>query len=119
MPLITCPNCQHQFEPTDSIREDLQKELRSKMLDWQKKKDEEFKQRESDFQKQLHTKDELAAKALDSEKKKLAAALETQLRQQISGDFANQIKMLEQQKSEGEERLKTAREKELSFLKKE
>jgi len=119
MPLITCPNCQHQFEPTDSIREDLQKELRSKMVDWQKKKDEEFKQRESDFFKQLQSKDEQAAKLLDSEKKKLASELSEQLRKQISGDFTNQIKMLEQQKADSDERLKSAREKELTFLQKE
>ena len=33
---IKCPNCGHQFEPTDSIREEVQRELRNKMTEWQK-----------------------------------------------------------------------------------
>lgn len=119
MPLITCPNCQHHFEPNDAIRDEIEKSLRGKMVDWQKKKDDEFKQRETDFIKQLQQKDEAAAKALEAEKKKLATALEEQLRKQISGDYANQITMLQQQKAESDERLKAARDKELSFLQKE
>ena len=119
MPLIICPNCQHQFEPTDAIRDELQKELRSKMVDWQKKKDEEFQAERAALQKQLTAKDAEAAKALEAEKKKLATALEEQLRKQISGDYANQITMLQQQKAESDERLKTARDKELAFLQKE
>ena len=116
MPLITCPNCQYQFEPNDAIRDEIEKNLRSKMVDWQKKKDDEFKQRENDFTKQLQLKDETAARALEVEKKQLATALEEQLRKQISGDFANQITMLQQQKTESDERLKTARETELAFM---
>ncbi|MES2777849.1 MAG: DUF2130 domain-containing protein [Bacteroidota bacterium] len=119
MPLITCPNCQHHFEPNDAIRDEIEKNLRSKMVDWQKKKDDEFRQRETEFVKQLQLKDEATAKAIESEKKKLAASLEEQLRKQISGDFANQITVLQQQKTESNERLKTAREKELAFMQKE
>ena len=39
---IKCPNCGHQFEPNESIREEIEKELRTKAADWQKKKNEEF-----------------------------------------------------------------------------
>ena len=34
---IKCPNCGNLFEPTDAIREEVEKELRIKMQDWQKK----------------------------------------------------------------------------------
>ncbi|MEO7313259.1 MAG: DUF2130 domain-containing protein [Chitinophagaceae bacterium] len=119
MPLITCPGCQHQFEPNDAIRDELQKELRSKMVDWQKKKDDEFQAERTALQQQLLAKDADAAKTLETEKKKLATVLETDLRKQITGDFSNQITMLQQQKAESDERLKTAREKELAFLQKE
>ncbi len=119
MPLITCPNCQHQFEPTDALRDEIKKGLRGEMMDWQKKKDEEFKLKESDFNKQLQLKDAAVANAIENEKKKLAIALEEQLRKQISGDFANQITMLQQQKAESEASLKIARVKELGFLQKE
>ncbi|HTB52235.1 MAG TPA: DUF2130 domain-containing protein [Ferruginibacter sp.] len=39
---ITCPNCGHQFELNESLKNEVEKELRGKMLDWQKKKEEEF-----------------------------------------------------------------------------
>ncbi len=39
---VKCPNCGHQFELNESLKNEVEKELRSKMLDWQKKKEEEF-----------------------------------------------------------------------------
>ncbi len=50
---IKCPGCGHQFEPNDAIREEVQKELLTKAKEWQKRKDEEFKQKEATLQKQL------------------------------------------------------------------
>ena len=45
---ITCPNCGHQFELNESLKNEVEKELRGKMVDWQKKKEEEFeKQKKS------------------------------------------------------------------------
>ncbi|MBS1512965.1 MAG: DUF2130 domain-containing protein [Bacteroidetes bacterium] len=41
---ITCPNCGHQFELNESLRGEVEKELRSKMQDWLKKKEDEFTQ---------------------------------------------------------------------------
>ena len=39
---IKCPNCGHQFELNESLKNEVEKELRGKMQDWQKKKEEEF-----------------------------------------------------------------------------
>lgn len=39
---IKCPNCGHEFELNESLKNEVEKELRGKMLDWQKKKEEEF-----------------------------------------------------------------------------
>lgn len=41
---ITCPKCGHQFELNESLKNEVEKELRGKMLDWQKKKEAEFEQ---------------------------------------------------------------------------
>ncbi len=117
--IIHCPNCNHQFEPGDSIREEVQKELRGQMVDWQKKKDEEFKQKEQAFQQQLQQKEEEANKKLASEKKKLEEELRESLRKNIVADFENQLKMLQEADKEKEEKLKEARKKELEFLQKE
>ena len=50
---IKCPNCGHEFEPSDSIRVEVQKELRSKMSEWQKQQHQNF---EAQQQKKKKTK---------------------------------------------------------------
>ena len=62
---IKCPNCGHQFEPNESIREEIEKELRAKMGDWQKKKNEEFQAK------------------LDDERKKIQQSLEENIRKTV------------------------------------
>ena len=52
---VTCPKCQHSFEPTDAIREEVEKELRGKMTDWQKKKEEETNQLLAEQKTKLQT----------------------------------------------------------------
>ena len=98
---IKCPECGHQFEPNDAIREEVEKELRTKAADWQKKKNEEFQLK------------------LDEEKKEIRRSLEENIRKNISADFENKLKIAEQNNRENEEKLKQARAKELEFLKKE
>lgn len=98
---IKCPNCGHQFEPSDAIREEVEKELRSKAADWQKKKNDEF------------------VIKLEEEKKKIQSSLEENLRKNIAADFENKLKMLEQNNKDNEEKLKLARQQQLDFLKKE
>ncbi len=98
---ITCPNCNYQFEPGEIIREEVEKELRLKMVDWQKKKQAEYDQQ------------------LTEEKRKAQIELETDLRKSISSDFENKLKFLEQNNRDNEEKLKQSRLKELEFLQKE
>lgn len=117
--IITCPNCNNQFEPGDSIRDEIEKELRGKMVDWQKKKDEEFKQKETAFAQQLKQKEEETALQIEAEKKKLQAELQESIRKSVATDFENQLTMLRQNAADNEEKLKEARKKELEFLQKE
>lgn len=55
---IICPNCNTSFEPTDAIREEIQKELRLKAAEWQKEQNEKFKLKENALLKQLQDKDQ-------------------------------------------------------------
>lgn len=98
---IKCPNCGHEFEPTDSIREEVQRELRSKMSEWQKQQQQKF-----DAQ-------------LLEEKKKTQQEMQEQIRRSVSADFENRLKIAEQNNKDNEEKLKLARQKELEFLKKQ
>jgi len=116
---ITCPNCNHQFEPADGMRDEIEKELRNKMLDWQKKKDEDFKVKEAQFQQQLQAKDLEAASKLQQEKKMLQEQLHTSLKQSITADFENTIKQLQLAEAENREKLAEARKKEADYYNKE
>lgn len=98
---IKCPNCGHQFEPNEAIREEVQNELRHKIKEWQEKKDEEF------------------AVKLEQEKKQFKTAMEENMRKSIASDFENQLQLLKTANIDNEEKLKEARKKELEFLQKE
>ncbi len=112
MSLITCPQCSHQFNSDNIVREEVEKELRTKMVDWQKK-------REQEFSKQLQDKDALHLKQIADEKKQLQQQLEESLRKSIAGDYENRLSLLQKEKADNEEKLKESRQKELEFLKKE
>lgn len=116
---IKCPNCGHQFEPNESIREEVQKELRDKMKEWQKKKDEEFARKEKELSEQIAITEKDFAKKLQDEKTALQQQLEETLRKSISSDYENRLKLLAESNKDNEEKLKAARQKELAFLKKE
>jgi hypothetical protein len=117
--IINCPNCQFQFEPGDSMREEIQKELRNQMLEWQNKKDQEFKLKEQSFQQLLSEKEQESAAKLDAEKKKLQLELQESIRKSVSSDFENQLNILQQNAAENAEKLKESRKKELEYLQKE
>ncbi len=117
--MIKCPGCGNEFEPNDAIRDELEKQLRQQMKEWQQKKEEDFKQKESGLQKQLLAKDDELNKRLVEEKKKLQSDLETSIRKSLSADYENQLKLLQQSAIDNEEKLKEARRKELEFLQKE
>ncbi|MES2646139.1 MAG: DUF2130 domain-containing protein [Bacteroidota bacterium] len=123
MPLITCPNCQHQFEPTDIMREEIKREANLKAAQWKKEKEEEFRQKELSFNQALQLQKETAEKQLlqqqqhlEAERKKLALEMEAQIRRQLAGDFENKLGMLERMNTENEAKLKAARQKELEYL---
>ncbi len=117
--MITCPSCGNEFEPTNVIREQIQAELRVQMKEWQLRKDEEYKQKESSLQQQLHVKEQEANKRMAEERKKLQAELEQSIKKSVSADYENQLKLLQQSAADNEERLKEARHKEFEFIQKE
>ncbi|MFT3680033.1 MAG: DUF2130 domain-containing protein [Ferruginibacter sp.] len=70
---ITCPSCGHQFELNESLKSEVEKELRGKMIDWQKKKEEEFERQKNllvaDAQKKAAESAALQLKAAQEETK--------------------------------------------------
>src|SRR6266516_1485159 len=94
---IKCPKCSHEFQLEEAVSEEYKKELREQMIAYKKQKDEEYSLKELEWKQQL----------------------EENLRKNISSDFENKLKLLEQNNSENEEKLKEARRQQLEFLRKE
>jgi hypothetical protein len=99
--IIHCPKCNHAFEPGDSIREEVQNELRGQMKEWQK-------------QKEIET-----AALIDAEKKKMHADLENNLKKNIAAEYEAQLQQFQKNATEAETKLQAARAKEIAFLQKE
>jgi hypothetical protein len=99
--IIHCPKCNHAFEPGDSIREEVQNELRGQMKEWQK-------------QKEIET-----AALIEAEKKKMHADLENNLKKNIAAEYEVQLQQFQKNATEAETKLQAARAKEVAFLQKE
>jgi len=96
---VTCPKCQHNFEPTDAIREEVEKELRGKMTDWQKKKEEE------------------TTLLLAEQKITIENELAEKLKKEVGAQYDHKIKVMQQSESAMSKQVKDFQEKELEFLK--
>lgn len=123
---IKCPKCGFGFPMEEAVSEEYKKELRDKMISYQKQKDEEirkqkeeFDRKEKNLQELLSKNEQELAKKLIEEKNKIRQSLEMDLRKNIAGDYENQIRMLKETNESNGEKLKEARQRELDYLRKE
>lgn len=124
--IIKCPNCSYEFPLDEALsaeqKENYNKELnemRQKMKEFITTKENEFKAKETALEQALINQEETLRQKIDAGYKKLEKEKEEALRKQLYGDFENQIKLLRQNAADNEEKLKTARQNELAYLKKE
>ncbi len=116
---IKCPNCRHEFAMEEAVSEQYKKDLREQMIEFTRKKEDEFLKRSRDLTKQLQEQEDNFQKKFNEEKKLIQQKLEEDLRKSIHHDFENRLTILQQSNEEQHEKLKSARQKELEFLQKE
>ncbi|ASZ14260.1 DUF2130 domain-containing protein [Chitinophaga pendula] len=123
---ITCPNCKHQFVMEDAFAADIEKEMRGKMeTEWRKRVDalqsekQQLAQLRQQVEIQKQVQDEELQRRLQQERQKLQDTLSEDIRKNISADFDNQLRVLQEANRDQEEKLRTARQQELDFLRKE
>lgn len=130
---IKCPSCNFEFPLESALKDEVKnvierekQTMRQKML--KNKEQQEKKLRE--YEKALQQKENELSLEMEKQKNALKAQLKAdfqkqqdaqreEMRKSLSQDFENKIKLLEEADREKEEKLKAAREKELTFLKKE
>ena len=123
---IKCPNCGTSFDVENVIAADIEQKLQQRYQDKLQQslnKVEEDKKKliadQAQFEEKKKNENEIFAQKLQQEKLKLETEIQEQLRKSISADYENQLRMLQENKSDTEEKLKDARKKELEFLQKE
>src|ERR1700688_4227954 len=116
---IKCPNCRHEFAMEEAVSEQYKKDLREQMIEFTRKKEDEFQKRAKDLTKQLQEQEDNFQKKFNEEKKIIQQKLEEDLRKTIHHDFENRLTILQQSNDEQQEKIKTGRQKELEFLQKE
>ena len=85
----------------DAVAEEYKKDLRAQM------------------QKFIQEKEASFARKLEEEKRQAQTSIELSLRKSITSDYENKLRLLEDAKKDSEEKLRTSRQRELEFLKKE
>jgi len=116
---VKCPNCGFAFPIEEVMAEEYKKELRVKMQEYTLQKEDEYRKKEVEFTAKERQQALQFEQRLTEEKKQLQAIIEQSLRKSIGSDFENQLMLLQNAKNESDEKLKTARQKELEFLQKE
>lgn len=102
-----------------AMSEEIKKDLREQMNSYNKKKEEEYQRRLEEHNKQLQQQQVVYEHKLVEEKRRIQQNLEESIRKSISSDFENQLNMLMNLNQDNEEKLKSARQKELEYLKRE
>ncbi len=134
---IKCPNCGHAFPMEEAVAEEYKRDLRDKMQAFIKEKEKEFlikqegfSQREKEMQQQLLQQETAKQQLLlqqetaltrkfEEQRRQIQADTEQNLRKSIAVDFENKLRLLQEANKDNEEKLRTARQRELEFLKRE
>ncbi len=134
---IKCPTCATAFDVEEVLSADVEQRLKREyekqqqhlmtQLSAEKKKLED---EQRSFEEKRKNQNELFVQKLQQEKAKLEAQMiadrqkmETEMQQQIrksiAADFENQLRLLQESEREKDEKLRTAQQKELEFMRKE
>jgi hypothetical protein len=123
---IKCPNCAHEFDVQNVLSADVERRIKQQyeqelqqnrsLINEEKKK---LAEQQAEFEEKRKKENEIFQQKIQQEKQKIEAELQQQLTKSITADYENELQILKKNMQDNEEKLKTARQKELEFLKKE
>lgn len=123
---VSCPHCGNTVDVESVLAQDIEARLKQSYQDqWRKNMDaveterKRLEQEQQAFLEKKKNENELFAQRMQQEKQRLEQELQASIRVSLEGDFQNQIKLLQQQAADQQEKIKLARERELQFLQKE
>ena len=116
---VKCPSCGHGFPIEEVMAEEYKQQLRLKMQDYTRQKEDEYRKKDEEFAAKERQQQQAFEQRLAGEKKALQLTLEENLRKSIASDFENQLVMLQTSVNASAEKLKESRQKELEFMQRE
>ncbi len=123
---IKCPGCQYEFPLEDALTDELKNviekqkdQLRLQMQEYNKKREEEVAAFKKSAEMEALRKEQEWQQKLYAERQTLQKQLEEQLRKNISEDYESKLLLMQQTNADNEEKLKTSRQKEIDFLRRE
>jgi hypothetical protein len=124
--MIKCPSCGSEYPLeealNDELKENIEREkhlLRKQMVDYKMAKEEELQRKDEAFTALKNQQEKQYQEQLKQALAQQNEQMEQALRKKISSDFESQLVLLKNEAVENEEKLKQARQKELTFLQKE
>lgn len=123
---IKCPHCHNSFDVEDVLSSDVEQKLK---LQYDQKLQQSVLQleterqklalQEEEFEKKRKAQNEIFQQKLMQEKAKLEAEIQQQVRKSVAQDYENQLRILKESEKEKDEKLRSAQQKELDFMRKE
>jgi hypothetical protein len=123
---IKCPSCGNEIDVQGALSADVEQKFKRQ---YEKQLQQSLSQINADkikleedqkvFEEKKKQENELFQKKLQQEKQKIEADVQLQVRKSIGEEYENQMRLLKQNNQDTEEKLRSARQKELEYLQKE
>jgi hypothetical protein len=101
---------------TSAIRDEITKELRQKWIEAQKKKEDEYRQRELQLMQKQQGLDEELQRRLSDEKRKLEDTLGKQLKENLAMEYDSKLQYFQKLIGEKDEKIRTATRIEMEYM---
>lgn len=134
---IKCPNCSHPFDVEEVLSSDVEQKLKQqyekklqqsllqidaerKLLQSQQSEFEEKRKKQNEiFQERLQQEKLKMEQQAIAEREKMQAELQQQIRKSIAQDYENKLRILQESEKDKDEKLRSAQQKELEFMRRE
>jgi len=116
MSFITCPQCRHEFLPPDRVQDEIKARLRKEVEGWMKKKEEEFKNRESAFQAMQEARELEFMKQREEERRKWTKQMEEEMRRSMATEYELKLKWMEEREQRHAAEVQEAQKLKLDYL---
>jgi hypothetical protein len=123
---LKCPSCGHSINVENVMAADIeqkyQQQFQTKLkqsLDGIEDEKKRLALQQSEFEEKKKNENDKFMQRLQQEKMKMETELQEQIRKSIASDFENQLRLLQNNNKDNEEKLLQARKKEIEFLQKE